>query len=211
MSRLTAENSVQEWAAAIGAPTPAPAGGSAAAIAAALAAALVAMVAGLTRRRPAYLSVHSQAQEVYDRAATLQGTLLALAARDAGALADYVKARALPQGTEAERTSREAAIRRAGEHAGRVQLDLVGQVTEVAALAETMADAGFAPALGDAATAAFLAGAAARSAYWAARGDLDQDRDAAPTERDLQSALEMVERVEAVERHVRQILAERVR
>ena len=76
-------------------------------------------------------------------------------------------------------------------------------------LAATMADVGVRSALGDAATSAFLAAAAARSAYWAMRADLDPTH--AESRSMLSSGLELVEKAEAAEWRVRQILNERIR
>jgi formiminotetrahydrofolate cyclodeaminase len=91
-----------------------------------------------------------------------------------------------------------------------VQLELLRQVLEAAELAEAMAHRGLASALGDAATAAFLSSAAARSAYWAVRSNLHDAADRPAKERALTTARDLLERVEEVERRVRQLLAQRV-
>ena len=71
-----------------------------------------------------------------------------------------------------------------------------------------MADVGASSALGDAATATFLAAAAARSAFWAMRSDLDAaSAEASPM---LSLGLELVEKAEAAEWRARQILNERI-
>jgi len=72
-----------------------------------------------------------------------------------------------------------------------------------------MADVGAVSALGDAATGTFLAAAAARSAYWAMRADLDAST---PESAAMSSqGLELVEKAEAAEWRVRQIVNERIR
>ncbi|MGH2709413.1 MAG: hypothetical protein ACRDJK_14125, partial [Actinomycetota bacterium] len=81
---------------------------------------------------------------------------------------------------------------------------------EVAELAGEIAETGLASALGDAATAAFLAGGSARSAYWAIRSDLAGFSRDSETQSLLDSALALLERVEAAEWRVRQLLSERV-
>ena len=77
-----------------------------------------------------------------------------------------------PRGTEFERTARDAARRAALLEAARIQLELLDQAADVAALAEAMVGSGVATAIGDAATASFLAAAACRSAYWSIRRNL---------------------------------------
>ena len=59
----------------------------------------------------------------------------------------------------------------------------------------------------DAATASFLTGGAARSAYWAIRSNVQGAPSAKAT---LERALALLERVEASEWRVRQLLNERV-
>jgi formiminotetrahydrofolate cyclodeaminase len=194
--RPSPDSSLSDWVDAVAALPPSPAGGSAAAIAAALAAALVAMVAGMTRGKESYAPMHERAREVLGRAVPLRAELLALAVRDAQAFEKFLQARGAAR-TEA---LREAAV---------VQLDLLRASASAADLAATMADVGVRSALGDAATGAFLAAAAARSAYWAMRADLDPAHEESGSM--LSSGLELVEQAEAAEWRVRQILNERVR
>jgi methenyltetrahydrofolate cyclohydrolase len=207
---LGGESSLQQWSDAVAAANATPAGGAVAALASALAAALVAMVAGLTTRREKYAAVHGYARETLERAETLRGELLDLAAQDAIVVAEYMDALTLPQGTEFERTAREAARRAALLEAARVQIELLHQAAEVAALAEAMVGSGVATAIGDAATASFLAAAASRSAYWSIRGNLksigrpDENRPL------IEAAVVTLDRVEAAEIRVRQVLDERV-
>jgi formiminotetrahydrofolate cyclodeaminase len=201
---------VQQWSDAVAAASPTPAGGAVAALAAALAAALVTMVAGLTTRREKYAAVHGHAQEVLERAEALRAELLELAAYDAEAIAEYVDALRLPQGTEFERTAREAARRATLLEAARVQVELLHQAGEVAALSEAMAGSGVATAIGDAATAAFLAVAAGRSAYWSVRSNLRQLGLAGENRPLIETASGTLELLEEIEIRVRQLLDERV-
>src|SRR5215210_1016917 len=150
---LTGDSSLRAWSDAVAAASATPAGGAVAALASTLAAALVTMVAGLTMRREKYAAVHEHAQEVLDRAEILRADLSELASYDAEAIAEYMDALKLPQGTEFERTAREAAKRATLLEAARVQMDFLHQAGEVAALAEAMAVSGVATAIGDAATA----------------------------------------------------------
>ena len=207
---LSGDSSVNQWSDAVAAANATPAGGAVAALASALAAALVTMVAGLTTRREKYAAVHGHAQEVLERAESLRAELLELATYDAEAVAEYLEALRLPQGTEFERTAREAAKRATLLEAARVQLELLHQAGEVAALGEAMTGSGVATAIGDAATAAFLAVAAGRSAYWSVRSNLRQLGQAEEYRPLIETASGTMELLEEIEIRVRQLLDERV-
>lgn len=210
IEQLSSDSSVREWSDAVAAASPTPAGGAVAALVAALAAALVTMVAGLTTSREKYAAVHGHAQEVLDRAESLRGELLELAMYDAEAVAEYMDALRLPQGTEFERTAREAARKATLLEAARVQLELLHQAGDVAALSEAMAGSGVATAIGDAATAAFLAVAAGRSAYWSVRSNLRQLGQPEDYRSLIETASGTLELLEEIEIRVRQLLDERV-
>ena len=210
IEQLTSDSSVREWSDAVAAASPTPAGGAVAALAAAHAAALVTMIAGLTTPREKYAAVHGHAQEVLERAESLRAELLELAMYDAEAIAEYLDALRLPQGTEFERTAREAARRATLLEAARVQLELLHQAGEVAALSEAMAGSGVATAIGDAATAAFLAVAAGRSAYWSVRSNLRQLGQPGEHRTLIETASGTLELLEEIEIRVRQLLDERV-
>jgi formiminotetrahydrofolate cyclodeaminase len=206
---LGGESSLQQWSDAVAAANATPAGGAVAALASALAAALVTMVAGLTTQREKYAAVHGYAKETLERADTLRVELLDLAIQDAIVVAEYMDALSLPQGTEFERTAREAARRAALLEAARVQLELLHDAAEVAGLAEAMVGSGVATAIGDAATASFIAAAASRSAYWSIRSNLKSlPRD--ETRPMIDTAVVMLDQVEAAEIRIRQVLDERV-
>ncbi|HEV2086400.1 MAG TPA: cyclodeaminase/cyclohydrolase family protein, partial [Gemmatimonadales bacterium] len=115
-----------------------------------------------------------------------------------------------PQGTEFERTAREAARRATLLEAARVQLELLHQAGDVAALSEAMAGSGVATAIGDAATAAFLAVAAGRSAYWSVRSNLRQLGQPEDYRSLIETASGTLELLEEIEIRVRQLLDERV-
>jgi methenyltetrahydrofolate cyclohydrolase len=124
-------------------------------------------------------------------------------------VAEYMDALSLPQGTEFERTAREAARRAALLEAARVQLELLHEAAEVAGLAEAMVGSGVATAIGDAATASFLAAAASRSAYWSIRSNL-KSLGREETRPMIDTAVVMLDQVEAAEIRIRQVLDERV-
>ena len=207
---LSGASSMQQWSDAVAAASPTPAGGAVAALASSLAAALVTMVAGLTTRREKYAAVHGHAQEVLERAESLRTELQELAAYDAEAVSEYMEALRLPQGTEFERTAREAARRATLLEAARVQLELLHQAGEVAALGEAMAGSGVATAIGDAATATFLAVAAGRSAYWSIRSNLKHLGRSEENRHLVETAAGTLELLEEIEIRVRQLLDERV-
>jgi formiminotetrahydrofolate cyclodeaminase len=210
LDTLSGDSSVQQWSDAVAAANATPAGGAVAAMTAGLAAALVTMVAGLTTRREKYVAVHGYAQETLDRADALRTELLDLARQDAIVVAEYLDALTLPQETEFERTARDAARRAALLEAARVQLELLEYSAEVANLAEAMVGSGVATAIGDAATANFLAAAACRSAYWSIRSNLKLVNRPEENRPLVESAVVTLERVEAAEIRVRQLLDERI-
>jgi formiminotetrahydrofolate cyclodeaminase len=204
------DTTLTDWLAALAEPTAAPAGGAAAALAGALSAALVEMVAGLTGARPRYAAVHDEAAGIRKEAERLRGEMLELASRDAQAFAGFTVALAMPAGTGEERQARERAKAEALRAGAEVQLELMKHLGETAELAEAMAQRGLATALGDTATAAFLAAAGARSAYWAVRDNLHGATDRPAAERALTRARDLLERIEEVERRVRQLLSQRI-
>jgi formiminotetrahydrofolate cyclodeaminase len=210
LDQLSADSSVHQWSNAVAAASPTPAGGAVAALASSLAAALVSMVAGLTTRREKYAAVHGYAQEVWDRAESLRAELLELATYDAEAIAEYLEALRLPQSTEFERTARDAARRATLLEAARIQLELLHQAGEVAALGEAMAGSGVATAIGDAATATFLAVAAGRSAYWSIRSNLRHMSRPDEYKVLIENAWGTLELLEEIEIRVRQLLDERI-
>ena len=92
-----------------------------------------------------------------------------------------------------------------------VQLDLLARLGEAAELGLEIAERGLAGALGDAATAVFLAGGAARSAWWAVRSNLREAGGHATNTERLATAAVLLERIEETERRMRLLLEERVR
>lgn len=204
------DDSVAGWSDALAGPSATPAGGSAAAIAAALAGALVEMVAGLTTARDSYAAIRTETMAAKERAATLRTRLLALAAEDAATFRDVMEALALPRDTEAEITRRNAARAEALKGAAGVQYELLLLSGEVADLGEGLVARGLRSAVGDAASAVFLAAAACRSAYWAIRSNLRRLYDDPEAERMMAGALERLAEVAVVEKRVVVELTERL-
>lgn len=203
-------DSLKHWLDAIAAPTIAPAGGAAAAVAGASAAALVEMVAGLTGERQKYADVHDLAARAREKAQRLREGALALAARDARAFEAFGRALALPAGASDERERRARAKADALAAGVAVQLELLAHLAQVTELALEVAEQGLATAVGDAATAAFLALGAARSAYWSVRSNLaEAGRGTGDRER-LEAARTLLERVEDGERRLRHRLENKI-
>ena len=201
---------LKHWLDALAAPTAAPGGGAAAAVAGALGAALVQMVAGLTASREKYAGVHALAGRASEKAERLRDGMLALAARDARAFDAFTRALALPATTPDERERRSRARTDALAAGAAVQLELLAHLAQVAELGLEIADQGLSSAAGDAATAAFLAVGAARSAYWSVRGNLAEVGGGIADRERLGAAKTLLERVEDSERRVRHLLEARV-
>jgi formiminotetrahydrofolate cyclodeaminase len=205
-----AATSLKEWTDALAARRATPAGGSAAAIAAALAASLVAMVAGLTASRASYAETRPESEAAGERAESLRSRLLILAEEDAATFGEVLEALGLPRTSEAEIARRNAARDDALKAAAAVQYELVLLAGETADLAEGLVARGLRSAVGDAATAAFLAAAAARAAYWAIRSNLRRLYEDAEAERMAEAALERLELIEGAETRVRVRLTEQM-
>ena len=210
MSGPDATTPLAQWSDALAAPTATPAGGSAAAIATGLAASLIAMVAGLTATRASYAETRPESEAITERAEELRRRLLALAEEDTETFREVLEALALPRTSDEEIARRNEARADALKAAAAVQYELVLLAGETTDLAESLVLRGLRSAVGDAATAAFLAAAGARAAYWAIRSNLRRLHDDPEAERMTDAALERLELVEGVETRVRLRLAEQL-
>jgi formiminotetrahydrofolate cyclodeaminase len=133
--------------------TPAPAGGTAAAIAVELAASLVAMAASFSRSR------WDEADAVAEQARALRARVAPLAEADADAFGAVLAAIRSPR----EDPERAARITRALSDAADVPLQIADAAAEIAELANRVAESGNPNLRGDAAAAALLAEAGART------------------------------------------------
>ena len=130
--------------------------------------------------------------------------------RDARAFEAFGRALALPAGASDERERRARAKADALAAGVAVQLELLAHLAQVTELALEVAEQGLATAVGDAATAAFLALGAARSAYWSVRSNLaEAGRGTGDRER-LEAARTLLERVEDGERRLRHRLENKI-
>ena len=114
-----------------------------------------------------------EARAARARAEGIRQELLTLASADAEALHRFEQALALPKGSDAERQVRERRKREALRDAAEIQRDVLSCCAELATLGAAMVERGLRSAQADAATAVFLAAAAARSAAGAIATNLE--------------------------------------
>ncbi len=205
------ETPLRRWLETLAAPSPAPAGGAAAAVAGALAAALAAMVSSLTVAREKYAEFRPEARTILEESNRLREALAALAERDSEVYGTVIAALLLPQEDDAQIARRAAARGAALMDAAQVQVDVLAAAAAVGRLARRLVERGLSSAIADAAAAAFLAAAVARTAYWNIRVDLQSLQHDGEARAILHRALDTLENVEAVEQQVRRVLSDRVR
>lgn len=172
------EISVREYLRELASARPTPGGGSAAAFCGALGAALTAMVAGLTAGGEKFSAVRPQMEETRRRADSLAELFLRLAQEDADSYLRVSAAWNLPQGTEAQKKTRDAALQEAMKAATQIPLETLRAVEKL--LRETVRALrdGNPHAQGDAAAATALAHAAAITAIQNIRINLAGIREA---------------------------------
>ena len=161
---MLAQLKVEEFLGRLAAGTPTPGGGSAAALAGSLAAALIRMVSDLSLAKEALKPHHAALAVMRDRAATLQGELLALVDRDADAYDAVMAAIRLPKGSPAEVEARKAALGRANVTATAIPLQVAESCATLMGLGRDLAARGNRNAVSDAGTSVLLAEAGLRSA-----------------------------------------------
>src|SRR5207245_11696862 len=99
------DRTLEEFLAAVAAPTPTPGGGSVSALAGALSVALSRMVAGLARGKKGYEGVEGELAKLETRAKKSQARPEALLDQDAKADEPVMEASRLPKSTEIGRAS----------------------------------------------------------------------------------------------------------
>ena len=158
------DRTLEEFLAAVAAPTPTPGGGSVSALAGALSVALSRMVAGLARGKKGYESVESELVQLEGRAKKTQARLEALIDEDAKAYDAVMAAMRLPKSTDQEKAARVEAMQHAYRRATEVPLETMERCIEALELAEAAVKKGNRGAVTDAAVAVLLAESAIRGA-----------------------------------------------
>jgi formiminotetrahydrofolate cyclodeaminase len=158
------DSTVEQFLAAVAAPTPTPGGGSVSALAGALSAALSRMVAGLARGKPGYEGVESELAQVETRGKVIQVRLEALIDEDARAYDAVMAAMRMPKSSDQEKAARVDAMQAAYRKATEVPLETMERCVEALELAEAAAKKGNRSATTDAAVAILLAESAIRGA-----------------------------------------------
>lgn len=159
-----AHHTIEEFLAALAAPTPAPGGGAAAAISGATAAALVEMVAGLSLKKSPDGADAALQQRIAAQMTTAGRELLALADEDANAYSAFIVAMRLPKTEEHEREARSRAMSTAAEVAAQVPLRTLRAITSIAEAARLVTGRSLVSAASDLEVAQRFARAAGISA-----------------------------------------------
>jgi len=152
---------------------PTPGGGSASAVAGAMAAALLAMVSRLTKTKDGGVSIDTVAAKMDQN----RMTLLDLAAKDAQAFDDVMRAMRLSKETDDQRRERQQTIQRTLIEATAVPLAVAAHARDVLKSAVPVAREGNVNAVSDAGVAALLAHAAVHGAILNVRINLSSIKD----------------------------------
>ena len=181
MSKLTDLTS-KDFLTALASSAPAPGGGGGAAMAGALAAALASMVANLTIGKEKFAAQECEVKALLQEAEQLRQDLLALVEDDAAVFNSFMACYKLPKATDAEKTARTAAIRKAAKQAAEVPLAIARASYKVLQLAHRLVIIGNPGVITDGACSALLARAALRCAEYNVRINLGLTKDEAYNE-----------------------------
>jgi len=166
------DESIGAWLAELASSAPAPGGGAAGALEVAISAALVEMVCNLTIGKPAFAEHEATMTEARDRAASIRGDAVGLAAEDADAFDAVIAAYRLPRETVAEAEGRTTSIQEALAKAADVPRRTAVAAAEVLDLTELIVPGANPNVVSDAAAAA----GAARGALQASLVNIDANR-----------------------------------
>lgn len=153
---------VEQFLAAVAAPSPTPGGGGAAAITLALGAALIEMACGFALGRKRYAQAQADLLRITERCQAIRRRALELARLDVAAFAEVGCALKLPKSTDQERETRRLAVSTAAMAATEAPLQIADLCRETAGLAGEAAAKGNPNLVDDAAGGAALARGAAR-------------------------------------------------
>ncbi|PIP35121.1 MAG: methenyltetrahydrofolate cyclohydrolase [Desulfobacterales bacterium CG07_land_8_20_14_0_80_52_14] len=171
------ETSIGEFVQKLAGASATPGGGSVAALAGALGAALCAMVGRLTAGRPKFRDVTPEMNRMLETADRLSLKLLELADKDIDAYNRVMTAFKMPKESDKQSTLRREAIQNAFKQASRVPMQTLQTLEELVGLVEKSLFAGNPNCFTDAAVAAELVRAAARSAAYNVRINLPEIDD----------------------------------
>lgn len=177
----------------LAAATPTPGGGSASAYTAAMAAALILMVARLTIGKKKYADVEEEMRTVEQRVEVLQVELSEAVAQDSAAFQGVMESFRLPKNIPEEKSYRSEQIQAATLQAAQVPLEVAKKSFKLLEFSQMVILRGNLNAISDAGAAAALAGAALTGAALNVRIN-------AAGLKDRQTAVELVEIIEKLER-----------
>lgn len=198
MSKLTDLTS-KDFLTALASSAPAPGGGGGAAMAGALAAALASMVANLTIGKEKFAAQECEVKALLQEAEQVRQDLLALVEDDAAVFNSFMACYKLPKTTDAEKSARTAAIRKAAKQAAEVPLAIARASYKVLQLAHRLVIIGNPGVITDGACSALLARAALRCAEYNVRINLGLTKDEAYNEQvaaELNKLLKTAEELE---------------
>ena len=142
----------------------APGGGAGAAVAGAMGAALLSMVANLTVGRKKFAAVEEEVQKIKARTEEIRVEMTSLAQLDQHVFERVMGAYKMPKETEAQQSTREAAIQNTLMDATQVPLKVATWAAELFDYAPTLAEKGNGNAVSDVGVGLLLADAAMRGA-----------------------------------------------
>lgn len=163
MSELK-DQSIQTFLDELASKAATPGGGGAAALMGAQAAALVSMVCNLTIGKPKYAEVEADMQDLLKKSEALREKLTAMIKADVDVFNRVMAAYSLPKETDAEKTSRSAAIQLVLKDATEVPLACARACKEAIELSKTAAEKGSLGVISDAGVAVMAAYGGLKSA-----------------------------------------------
>ena len=190
--------------------TPAPGGGSVAAYVGALGAALATMVANVSAHKRGWDARWEAFSAWAEKGQASLATLGRLVDEDTRAFNAVLEAARLPQGTDAERQARDAAIEAANRYAIEVPFRTMAATLESMAVMQAMAEMGAPEAISDAGVGALCARAAVVGAYLNVRINATNLRDRAFAAERLAAGAELVRQAEALVREVLETVERRL-
>ncbi len=161
---------------------PTPGGGSAVALSGAMGAALVCMVARLTLGKAEYAAVHTEVEEIVQKAEVLRARFQVLMSEDMEAYGRLSGCLKLPKATTEEKANRTSAIQAALVDAALVPLEMAERAVELMHYCQRMAEIGNKNVLSDIAVASTLASSAVSGASWMVRVNIQGLKDQARAE-----------------------------